>query len=95
MEIVVGATNQARPSGSKAPDSSGPGGYIEARVLNIRPGRSSQQSLTSGIDNRRMGQPHHDPSNGSVLMLLIPDSTKLPRDINADHYRVFVRVSNK
>jgi hypothetical protein len=95
MEFVIGATKHAQPSRSKAPELSGPGGTVEARVLNVRPGRSGQSSPPSGIDNRRRGERYYDPSSGSVLMLLIPDGTKLPRDIESDHYRVFVRISNK
>lgn len=95
MDIVVGYTGRIQPSRSSKPVLSGPGESVEAQVLNVRPGRSVQQTPPSGIDDRRREDRYQDPASGSVIMLLVPDGTKLPKDIGSGHYRVFVRISNK
>jgi hypothetical protein len=95
MDIVVGYSGRIQPSRSSRPMLSGPGESVEAHVLNVRPGRSGREAPPSGTNDRRREERYQDPSSGSVLMLLIPDGTRLPKDFGSGHYRVFVRISNK
>ena len=93
MEIVIGATPRVGPP-QKKPSSTG-AGYVEAKVLNVRPPRRRQSHL-SGESDRRHNKNASDPASGRVMVLLIPEGYNLPQDIGSGNYRIFLRfVPNK
>jgi len=90
MEIVIGATPRVDPSRAKDIGQSG-GGIVEARVLGVRAPRKREGTPPAGQRERRTGKQTPDPAGGRVMLLLIPEGHKLPRDVESGNYRVFVR----
>jgi hypothetical protein len=88
MEIVIGAAPRVGPPQRKGPGS-GPG-YLEARVLNVRPPRR-RPGDPAGDDERRKDRGIADPASGRVVVLMIPEGYNLPQDIDNGNYRVFLR----
>ncbi|MBW1698581.1 MAG: hypothetical protein JRH18_11325 [Deltaproteobacteria bacterium] len=88
MEIVIGATAKVGPPPKKAPSPAG--GYIEAKVLNVRPPRRRQLN-PPGPNERRHNRSSNDPASGRVMVLLIPEGYNLPPDIGSGNYRIFLR----
>ncbi len=90
MEIVIGATAPVGPPPKK--NVSTGGGYVEAKVLNIRAPRR-RRVIPQGQDDRRGGKESHDPASGQVMVLLIPEGYNIPSDIDSGNYRVFLRFA--
>lgn len=67
---------------------------IEAKMLNIRPPRKRKTKPPKG-EERRSDNGYKDPGNGRVMVLLIPEGNKIPKEIESGNYRVFLRFSKK
>jgi len=89
MEFVVGATPQV---GLPPKHSAGNGGFVEAKVLNVRPPRRKKQRLPDENDRRQANAPK-DPLGGRVMVLLVPEGYNIPRDIASGKYRTFLRFA--
>ncbi len=89
MEIVIGRT--ARMSAVKDKTTQVLPGAVEASVLNVRPPRGRRQNTFDGQNKRGRQSAVEDPAGGRVMVLLIPDGYKIPRDIQSGNYRVFLR----
>lgn len=88
MEIVIGAAPRVGPPPKKK--SPAGAGYVEAKVLNVRPPRRRQSRLP-GESDRRNNQNANDPASGRVMVLMIPEGYNLPQDIGSGNYRIFLR----
>jgi len=88
MEIVIGRTPRVGPPPKKTPGTGA--GYVEAKVLNVRPPRR-RQAPPPGSDNRKNKKNSSDPASGRVMTLMIPEGYNLPQDIGSGNYRVFLR----
>jgi hypothetical protein len=94
MEIVVGSSRQTTPTRAKNQETTG-AGFVEAKVLTVRSTRNRRGVPPAGDRDRRQGGNDYDPAAGRVLMLLVPDGGMIPRDIESNNYRVFVRFAAK
>jgi hypothetical protein len=94
MEIVVGSARQTTPIRAQNQEMAG-SGFVEAKVLTVRPTRKRRGMPPVGDRDRRQSGDDYDPAAGRVLMLMIPDGTMIPRDIDSGNYRVFVRFASK
>ena len=90
MEIVIGATPRVGPPPQKT--SSVGGGFVEAKVLNVRPPRR-RQAQPPGSNDRRHNKKSSDPASGRVMVLLIPEGYNIPQDIGSGNYRIFLRFA--
>ncbi|MFQ5766817.1 MAG: hypothetical protein ACE5ID_02400 [Acidobacteriota bacterium] len=88
LDIKIGAVGAA---GSGAGPGRGSGrDMVEARVLAVRRARRNQTGAGQ-VRNRRRAKEPRDPLNASVVTLLIPDGSSLPRDLATGPYRAMVR----
>ena len=93
MDIVIGP---ACPAGSGLHENQPlKSGFVEAKMLSVREPRSHPGSPPVGQRERRGEKQTGDPINGRVLTLLIPEGYKIPRDIDSDNYRVFIRFTRR
>jgi hypothetical protein len=90
MDIVIGATPRVGPPPHKT--SSVGSGFVEAKVLNVRPPRR-RQVQPPGPNDRRHDKKSSDPASGRVMVLLIPEGYNLPQDIGSGNYRIFLRFA--
>ncbi len=65
---------------------------IEAKMLNIRPPRKRRSKPPKG-EERRSDRGYQDPGNSRVIVLLIPEGNKIPKEIESGNYRVFLRFA--
>jgi hypothetical protein len=89
MDIVIGPTSSIGTPGRQGVTNSGEA--VEAKVLSVRPPRQRRGPPPVGEDERRNGKSSEDPTSGRVMVLLIPEGYKVPRDIESGNYRIFVR----
>jgi hypothetical protein len=89
MDIIIGATPSVGLPGRKGTDNSA--GAVEAKVLSIRAPRQRRGKPPVGEDERRAARSYEDPANGRVMVLLVPEGYKVPRDIESGNYRIFLR----
>ena len=69
---------------------------IEARLLAVRPSRSRGQGPPRDrTDRRRPDSPPQDPPDARVIILMVPDGTRVPKDIDTQAYRVFIRFAKR
>lgn len=67
---------------------------LEARVLVVRRSRAGRNARPP--QDRRHPRPEPpDPAGSKVLMLLVPDGTRLPADLDSGAWRVFLRLSRR
>ena len=90
MEIVIGATPRVGAPLKRTPAAGG--GYVEAKVLNVRPPRRRQERAPNQGD-RRTKKNAVDPASGRVMTLMIPEGYNIPRDIESGNYRIFLRFA--
>jgi hypothetical protein len=84
------------PVGSLSGKTATPTGLIEAKVLAVRPPRRRSASPPAGrVDQRRHQGPAQDPPGARVLVLLIPEGTQVPEDLETGSYRTFVRFTKR
>jgi hypothetical protein len=93
MEIIIGPANKIKNT-MNGGETAG-GSLVEAKMLKIRPARRGGELVASVDEDRRTMRNGQDPYTGSVLMLLVPDSTSLPKDVHSGNYRVFLRFAKK
>jgi hypothetical protein len=89
MDIVIGPTSSVGTPGRKGVANGGEA--VEAKVLSIRPPRQRSGKPPVGEDERRNGKYQDDPSSGRVMVLLVPEGYKVPRDVESGNYRIFLR----
>ncbi len=92
MEIVIGDTSAV---GSPTVKEGRTGGLVEAKVLNIRAPRKRKVNTTVWKDKRRKEKYGHDPGDGRIMVLLVPDGYKIPKDIETREYKVLMRFIPK
>ena len=69
---------------------------IEARLLAVRPSRSHGQGPPRDrTDRRRPDSPPQDPPDARVIVLMVPEGTRVPKDIDTQAYRVFIRFAKR
>ena len=93
MDIRVGST--VRPeSGSRTDGQTAP--PVEARILAVRaPRRRRSGPGPNRSERRKDTQERPDPVGGKVLVLLIPDGSRLPAGLEDGEYRVFLRFARR
>lgn len=89
MHIIIGETPKTASVGDRAPQVTP--GVIEAKVLNVRPARNRRTGTYSGQDKRVGNSASQDPPSGRVMVLLIPEGYKIPKDIQSGNYRTLLR----
>jgi hypothetical protein len=93
MDIRVG---EVAPVTSPAEKILSPLVGIEARLLAVRPPRSrGQRPPQDRSDRRRRDSPLQDPADARVLILMVPEGTRVPKDIDTKGYRVFIRFAKR
>ena len=92
MEIVIGAAPRVGPPPKRSP--AGGGGFVEARVLNVRQPRRRRER-PPGEGDRRQFNAQEDPVGGRVMVLLVPEGYNIPQDIASGNYRIFLRFAPK
>jgi hypothetical protein len=94
MDIRVGAI---APVGSPAKAIVIPAGFIEVKVLAVRPARRTNQSSGSDrqIERRRNGSAAPDPPGARVLVVMVLDGTLVPADLESGRYRTFIRFARR
>jgi hypothetical protein len=88
MDIVIGATSPVKMP--KPKDAVHGKNMLEARVLNVRPPRKKKNRHPDGGSERRK---HNgiDPLGSRVMVLLVPEGQRLPRDIESGKYKILMR----
>lgn len=89
VDIIVGQIQPIGPPVNKKDTNST---AVEAEILNVRPPR---KQITRPSGNERRKQFRQDPHNGQVLTLLVPNGTKLPKDLDGRKYKVVMRIVKK
>jgi len=89
MDIVIGDTSSV--GSPLARETRKFGGMVEAKMLNIRPPRRTRDRLKAGENKRRNEKNNQDPGNGRVMVVLVPDGYKIPKDIGTRDYRILIR----
>jgi len=93
MDIRVGAVT---PVASAAEKILSPISGIEARLLAVRPSRSRGKGPPQDrSDRRRPDSPPQDPPDARVIVLMVPEGTRVPKDIDTQAYRVFIRFARR
>ncbi|MEN6485991.1 MAG: hypothetical protein ABFD98_14030 [Syntrophobacteraceae bacterium] len=93
MHIIIGSTGSVDAAGKR---TEGPAGTtVEARILQSRPSRRRRGQPPEGQNERRSGGSGQDPEGGMVLLLMIPEGHKLPKDLSSGSYRVFLRFTRR
>ena len=89
VDIIIGSVQPVSPPvGRPTP----PSGTFEAEILNIR---APRKMITGPDGQERRKQFRQDPTNGQVLTVLIPDGAALPKDLDANKYKVMLRFMKK
>jgi hypothetical protein len=83
------------PVGGAAPASRDPRQQVEGRVLAIREPRKRPGAPPGQVRERRQEPERLDPRGGRVLVLMIPDGSRLPPDLQDGGYRVFLRFARR
>jgi hypothetical protein len=89
MDIIIGPTSSVGLSGRREIENGS--GAVEAKVLSIRPPRQRRGKPPVGEDERRARNTYEDPASGRVMVLLVPEGYKVPKDIESGNYRIFLR----
>lgn len=91
MHIIIGATDPVDRAGARGELPLGV--TVEAKVLQLRPPRKRRGPPPDGQNERRAGMSGQDPEGGRVMVLLIPEGQKLPKDLSSGNYKVFLRFA--
>ena len=93
MDIRVGGVVPVASSTEKVLSQTA---SIEARLLAVRPSRSRGQGPPrDNTDRRRRDSPPQDPPDARVIVLMVPEGTRVPKDIDTQAYRVFIRFAKR
>jgi len=88
MEIKIGETPPVVKENTT--DGRSVGGSVEATLLSMRPPRKRGGRRSMEQDELKAGE---NPENGRVMVLLVPEGYKIPRDIESRQYRIFLRFA--
>ncbi len=88
MDIVIGATSPVKMP--KPKDAAHGPKMIEARILNVRQPRKRKADRPTSEGERRK-QNVSDPVGSRVMVLLIPEGQRLPKDIESGRYKIQMR----
>lgn len=91
MKIVIGSSSPVGPPPKK--ETTSDAGVVEAKLLNLRPPRKRRSPAPEGSDKRKGARDFQDPATGRVVVLLIPEGHKIPKDLSSGDYRVFIRFA--
>jgi hypothetical protein len=92
MDIRIGRTIEVSAVGEQ---TTRPDGALEARVLAVREPRRHAGRRPPNAPERRDAKKDLDPPGARVLLLLVPEGAKVPADLDAGRYRVFVRFAKR
>ena len=92
MDIRVGSIARITDRGDS---NRGPGAPVEAKLLAIRAPRRRGEKPPPGVERRDEKTKQQDPVAGKVLVLMIPDGTRLPDNLESGEYRVFLRFAKR
>ena len=87
MEIIIGAIPPLQSQNQKAPPTSTP--PIEAQLLHVRPPR---RGIAGPSGRERRTKAVNDPHTARILTIMVPDGSKLPRDLDTAKYDVSIRL---
>ena len=79
MNIVIGESVRIGPAAQYRPE--GEASSVEARLLEIRDGRSTSDSGSA--------------PQGRVITLLVPDGQKIPRGVESGEYRIYLKFVSR
>jgi hypothetical protein len=88
MDIVIGATASVKMP--KPKDAVHGKDMIEARILNVRPPRKKRIRRSADSTERRKNN-SVDPLGSRVMVLLVPEGRRLPKDIELGKYKILMR----
>ncbi len=92
VDIRIGAP----PPVGKPPEKTAlRGGTVEAKLLTVRPGRRGRDETARPPAERRGSGAASDPPAGRILVLLVPDASQLPPDLEPGSWRVFLRFARR
>ena len=89
MDIIIGSVPPVGPGPARPKEA---GQTVEADLLHVRPPRKGIAG-PSGVERR--GKKVHDPLQGRILTLLIPNADLLPKDVGQGRYKVLLRFIRK
>ena len=92
MDIRVGSIARIADRGDS---NRSPAAPVEAKLLAIRAPRRRGEKPPPGVERRDERNKNQDPAGGKVLVLMIPDGTRLPENLESGEYRVFLRFSKR
>ncbi|TWI75292.1 hypothetical protein LZ24_00743 [Desulfobotulus alkaliphilus] len=90
MEIIIGKTAESSSAGHRGHPRLQQGD-VPVKVLKVRPARSRRSTLLQGKD-RRDENVNTDPMRGKVLVLMVPDGSRLPPDLETGEYQLRLRI---
>jgi hypothetical protein len=89
MHIVIGPTHAVEATGTRNPATMN--APVEARVLEVRATRERPGNPPNGQKDRRAKKDRPDPKGGRVMLLLVPEGFKVPKDIESGNYKILLR----
>ena len=92
MDILIGRGPAIGSPADRAPVQRG---AVEAKLLAVRNPRRQRKGPPPPASERREAGAEPDPATGRVLVLLIPDGSRLPEGIEKGSYRVFLRFAKR
>ncbi|TYT75236.1 hypothetical protein [Desulfobotulus mexicanus] len=90
MEIIIGKIAESSSAGHRGHPRYQQGD-VPVKVLKVRPARSRRNALLEGKD-RRDENVETDPMRGKVLVLMVPDGSRLPVDLETGDYQLRLRI---
>jgi hypothetical protein len=92
VDIKVGSTPAI---GDPRPRRAGENEAVEARLLAVRSPRRRAGGGPPQGSERRSTEEQRDPLTGRVLVLMIPDGSRLPDGLESGQWRVFLRFARR
>jgi hypothetical protein len=89
MHIIIGPSRSIQRQERRSQGV--PEGMTEAKVLSVRPPRRQNGVSPEGAEERRARPTALDCASGQVLVLLVPEGHKIPKDVATGKYRVLLR----
>jgi len=90
VDIVIGQIQPLGPANQSS--GSGPGGTIEAEILDVR---SPRKDVSGPRGKERRRRFRRDPPSAQVLTILVPHANLLPKDLDKGRYKVLLRFVKK
>ncbi len=86
MKIKIGETPQVEQQFNTPVRAVG--GSLEATLLSLR---SPRKRTGRRSEEQQVSKEEHDSDNGRVMVLLVPEGYKIPKDIESKKYKIFLR----